>query len=64
MDQVDPPESQSRLGALLTLVDLENVAAVDEKHSLPSVRDVPGGTVCLFEKISTSSLDEAGTKAG
>jgi len=62
MDQVNP---QSRLDSLLTLVDLENVAAMDEKHSLPSVRDVPGGTVCfLFEKISTSSLDEAGTKAG
>lgn len=57
MDQVEQTKPQSRLGSS---VDLENVVAMDENQPLPSVRDVPGGTISfLFEKISTS-LDNVG----
>ena len=65
MDQAEPAKPQPRLDSLLTSVDLENIVAMDEKRPLPSVRDVPGGTVSfLFEKISTTSLDDVGDRAG
>jgi DNA repair and recombination protein RAD54B len=65
MDQVEQAKPRSRVDSLLSSVDLENIVALDEKQPLLSVRDVPGGTVSfLFEKISTTSLDGVGDKAG
>lgn len=64
-DQVEPAKPQSRLDSLLASVDIENIVAMDEKQPLLSVQDVPGGTVSfLFEKISTTSLDDVGDRAG
>ncbi|KAH7888361.1 P-loop containing nucleoside triphosphate hydrolase protein [Phlebopus sp. FC_14] len=52
-------ESKSRLNSLLSAVDLDNIAAMDDTKLLLSVRDVPGGTISfLFEKTSTSSSDD------
>lgn len=65
MEQAGLVKPQPRLDSLLTSVDLENIAAMDEKQTLPSVRDVPGGTVSfLFEKTSRTNLDDAGDGAG
>lgn len=65
MDQVEQAKPRSRVDSLLASVDLENIVAMDEKQPLLSVRDVPGGTVSfLFEKISTTSLDDVGDRAG
>ncbi|KAF8557976.1 hypothetical protein OG21DRAFT_1494290 [Imleria badia] len=65
VNQVEPAKTQPRLDSLLASVDLDNVVAMDEKQPLLSVRDVPGGTISfLFEKISTTNLDDAGDRPG
>ncbi|KAF9222619.1 hypothetical protein BS17DRAFT_802837 [Gyrodon lividus] len=56
--EAEPEESKPRLGSLLSAVDLDNISAMDDTQPLPSVCDVPGGTISfLFEKISTTNLD-------
>ena len=63
-DQAEPAKPQCRLDSLLASVDLENIVAMDEKQSTPSVQDVPGGAISfVFEKISTS-LGDVGNGAG
>ncbi|OAX36093.1 hypothetical protein K503DRAFT_721959 [Rhizopogon vinicolor AM-OR11-026] len=50
---------KSRIDSLLSAVDLDNIAAMDEATQTLSVRDVPGGTISfLFEKTSVSTLKE------
>jgi DNA repair and recombination protein RAD54B len=50
---------KSRLDSLLSAVDLDNIAAMDETTKTLSARDVPGGTISfLFEKMSVSTLNE------
>jgi DNA repair and recombination protein RAD54B len=51
------PNPKSRLDALLSVIDLENIAGLD--HDIPrlSVHDVPGGSISfLFEKSSKSAI--------
>ncbi|KAG9316430.1 P-loop containing nucleoside triphosphate hydrolase protein [Chiua virens] len=65
MGGVEPAKPQPRSDSLLTAVDLDHIVAMDGKESLPSVRDVPGGTVSfLFEKTSTTRLEDVGDDAG
>lgn len=48
-------EQKSQLETLLSAVDLDTVASMDE---MLTVRDVPGGSICfLFEKTSAVALD-------
>ena len=58
MDEDEQAKPQSKPDSLLASVDLENIKAMEQP--LLSVRDVPGGTISfLFEKISTTSLDDS-----
>lgn len=48
-------EPKTKLQVLLSGIDLENIAAMDE---ILSLNDVPGGTISfLFEKSSTTVLE-------
>lgn len=52
------PKPKSRVEALLSAIDIDNLSADDENSRL-SVHDVPGGTVSfLFEKSSKSAIVE------
>ncbi|KAG6378110.1 P-loop containing nucleoside triphosphate hydrolase protein [Boletus reticuloceps] len=63
VDRIGSAKPQSRPDSLLASVDFENIVEMDEKQSSLSVGDVPGGTISfLFEKISTSSLDDVNDK--
>ncbi|KAF8441415.1 P-loop containing nucleoside triphosphate hydrolase protein [Boletus edulis BED1] len=63
VDRIGSAKPQSRPDSLLASIDLENIVEMDEKQSSLSVGDVPGGTISfLFEKISTSSLDDVNDK--
>ncbi|EGN99526.1 hypothetical protein SERLA73DRAFT_72346 [Serpula lacrymans var. lacrymans S7.3] len=54
-------KQQTRLDSLLSAVDIDNVTALEKETAELTVRDVPGGTVSfLFEKTSTSKLDDGG----
>ncbi|KAG0704667.1 P-loop containing nucleoside triphosphate hydrolase protein [Suillus ampliporus] len=61
----DPAQPKSRLDSLLSAVDLDNIAAMDEATQTLSVHDVPGGTISfLFEKTSVSTLEENDVEEG
>ena len=52
------PKPKSRVDALLSAIDIDNISVDSETRRL-SVHDVPGGTVSfLFEKSSKSTIVE------